>query len=188
MQVVDGDDLVLLDEAARERRPDEARAARDDDSLPRQSHAASLDGALRATLSSDARSRSSRARAVRARDMRVTPGRDVVDDRAACQLLGGLGESTARCRENAASATRRVAPSPVRPGRVRVSTPVRARLFAPVSPKAVCTEIYGGPQKARVVGTVAGKRVWATFTRANGCHIERWNRLVPWLLPHGGVT
>jgi hypothetical protein len=63
-----------------------------------------------------------------------------------------------------------------------------AKLFAAVPPNTVCTEIYGGPQKALVVGTVAGKRVWATFTRTNGCHIDRWNRLVPWLLPPGGVT
>ena len=62
------------------------------------------------------------------------------------------------------------------------------KLFAPVPPKTVCTEIYGGPQKARVRGVVAGKRVRTTFTRINGCEIARWNRLSPWLLPRGGVT
>jgi hypothetical protein len=62
------------------------------------------------------------------------------------------------------------------------------RLFAPVRPDAVCTEIYGGPQRARVTGLLAGKHVWATFTRTNGCNISRWNRLSPWLLPPGGVT
>lgn len=62
------------------------------------------------------------------------------------------------------------------------------RLFAPLPPGLVCTEIYGGPQLARVVGTVAGKRVWATFSRSNGCNISRWDRLSPWLLPPGGVT
>lgn len=61
-------------------------------------------------------------------------------------------------------------------------------LFAPVPKNVVCTEIYGGPQKARVIGTIAGKRVWATLTRENGCQIDRWNRLSPWLLPPGGVT
>ncbi len=40
-----------------------------------------------------------------------------------------------------------------------------AKLFAPLPQNAVCTEIYGGPQKARVVGVVDGKRVWSTFTR-----------------------
>lgn len=61
-------------------------------------------------------------------------------------------------------------------------------LFAPLPRDIVCTEIYGGPQKARVVGTVGGTRIWVTFTRQNGCHIDRWNRLSPWLLPPGGIT
>jgi len=62
------------------------------------------------------------------------------------------------------------------------------RLFAPLPKDIVCTEIYGGPQVARVVGFVQGKRIWATFSRVNGCHISRWDRLSPWLLPRGGVT
>jgi Subtilisin inhibitor-like len=60
-----------------------------------------------------------------------------------------------------------------------------AKLFAPVPRDAVCTEIYGGPQVARVVGRVGGKRVWVHVNRSNGCHIERWDRLAPWLLPSG---
>lgn len=63
-----------------------------------------------------------------------------------------------------------------------------AKLFAPIPPSAVCTQVYGGPQVARVVGTVGGVRVWATFSREDGCRIARWNRLSPWLLPPGGVT
>ena len=39
VEVVDGDDLVVVDEPPRERRPDEARAARDDDALSAQGHA-----------------------------------------------------------------------------------------------------------------------------------------------------
>ncbi len=42
VEVVERDDLVLVDEPARERRADEAGAARDDDALSAQSHAASL--------------------------------------------------------------------------------------------------------------------------------------------------
>jgi Subtilisin inhibitor-like len=61
-------------------------------------------------------------------------------------------------------------------------------LFTPISPRVACTEIYGGPQAARIVGTIKGKRVFASFGRANGCHISRWDRLVPWLLPAGGTT
>jgi len=62
------------------------------------------------------------------------------------------------------------------------------KLITPLPKDIVCTEIYGGPQKARVVGTLAGKRIWATFTRTNGCEIDRWSRVSPWLLPPGGVT
>ena len=62
-----------------------------------------------------------------------------------------------------------------------------AKLFAPLPQNAFCTEIYGGPQKARVVGTVNGRRVRATFTRTDGCEISRWQRISPWLVPAGGV-
>ena len=61
-------------------------------------------------------------------------------------------------------------------------------LFAPTPRNIACTEIYGGPQRARIVGTVSGRRVWATFTRTNGCEIARWQRISPWLVPPGGVT
>jgi hypothetical protein len=57
------------------------------------------------------------------------------------------------------------------------------KLFAPVPLMAICTEIYGGPELARVIGVLDGRRVWATFNLTNGCHIERWNRFSPWLLP-----
>lgn len=73
-----------------------------------------------------------------------------------------------------AVACRRLAASGIRP-------------FAPLSQGVACTEIYGGPQMARVVGTIAGRRVWASFIRQNGCHISRWDRVSPWLLPAGGV-
>jgi Subtilisin inhibitor-like len=83
------------------------------------------------------------------------------------------------------------------PARGTLPRPVRAcarlvaggaKLFAPLPKNVVCTEIYGGPQKARIVGTVEAKRVWATFARSNGCEIDRWQRLSPWLLPPGGIT
>jgi hypothetical protein len=66
-------------------------------------------------------------------------------------------------------------------------TDAGAKLFAPVPRDVACTEIYGGPQVARIVGAVKGDRVWATFNRTNGCHISRWDRISPWLLPAGGV-
>ncbi len=63
-----------------------------------------------------------------------------------------------------------------------------AKLFATTPPNVACTEIYGGPQRARIVGTVRGVRVWTMVTRVNGCEITRWQRLSPWLLPPGGAT
>jgi len=62
------------------------------------------------------------------------------------------------------------------------------KLFAPTPRNVACTEIYGGPQVATVVGTVQGRRVWARLSRTNGCEISRWDRLSPWLLPTGGAT
>ena len=62
------------------------------------------------------------------------------------------------------------------------------KLFAQVPRNSVCTEIYGGPQRARVVGAVKEQLVRATFSRTNGCEIARWQRISPWLVPPGGVT
>ena len=61
-------------------------------------------------------------------------------------------------------------------------------LFAPLPAKMVCTEIFGGPQRARVTGVLEGRRIWATFSRSDGCQIHRWARVSPWLLPPGGIT
>jgi hypothetical protein len=68
------------------------------------------------------------------------------------------------------------------PGTGAEPTPACARLdelarpFAPVPRGSACTEIYGGPQTARVTGTFKGRRIWVVFRRTNGCEIDRWNR------------
>jgi hypothetical protein len=54
--------------------------------------------------------------------------------------------------------------------------------FAPVPKDVACTEIYGGPQMAEVHGTFRGRRVDASFSRTNGCEIERWDK-VQFLFP-----
>jgi hypothetical protein len=41
-----------------------------------------------------------------------------------------------------------------------------------------CTEIYGGPQRATLTGTLRGKRISATFTRADGCAIAAYDALL----------
>ena len=43
-------------------------------------------------------------------------------------------------------------------------------------PGRVCTEIYGGPSRARVRGNVRGTGVNRRFDRANGCGIDDWQR------------
>ena len=47
----------------------------------------------------------------------------------------------------------------------------------PLPPDSVCTQIYGGPEEATVVGTLDGEQVNATFSRQNGCEIDRWMRM-----------
>jgi hypothetical protein len=50
------------------------------------------------------------------------------------------------------------------------------RALVPIPSDAVCTEVYGGPQRALVRGTFRGRRVWTRFARRDGCEIARWNR------------
>ncbi|MGO4614917.1 SSI family serine proteinase inhibitor [Nocardia sp. 2YAB30] len=51
--------------------------------------------------------------------------------------------------------------------------------FTPVPPAATCTQLDGGPATAHVVGTWLGQPLDTTFTRTDGCQIDRWERLVP---------
>jgi hypothetical protein len=53
--------------------------------------------------------------------------------------------------------------------------------IAPIDPQTPCTEIYGGPDEATLQGTIGGEPVDATFTRANGCEIDRFDRIAPLL-------
>ena len=52
--------------------------------------------------------------------------------------------------------------------------------FIPPPPHdQACVQIYGGPQTARVFGTLAGKKIDAKFNRTNGCETSRWDSLEP---------
>ncbi|MBC3194707.1 subtilase-type protease inhibitor [Pseudonocardia sp. C8] len=51
--------------------------------------------------------------------------------------------------------------------------------FDPVPPGTMCTEIYGGPETARVTGTWGDRPVDARFSRVDGCEIARWDALDP---------
>jgi aminoglycoside phosphotransferase (APT) family kinase protein len=48
--------------------------------------------------------------------------------------------------------------------------------FRPVPADAVCTQQYGGPSEAFVVGRFEGRRIWTRFNRRDGCHISRWQK------------
>ncbi len=48
-------------------------------------------------------------------------------------------------------------------------------------PGRMCSEIYGGPQQARITGTVAGTPVSIRVSRSDGCGIADWTTL-QWLL------
>jgi hypothetical protein len=44
-------------------------------------------------------------------------------------------------------------------------------------PDEVCTEIYGGPERMLVEGTLDGEPYTAEVTRSNGCQIARYDLL-----------
>jgi hypothetical protein len=50
-------------------------------------------------------------------------------------------------------------------------------LTQPADPTRPCTQIYGGPEIARVIGTVERQRVDREFTRADGCGIADWDKV-----------
>ena len=52
-----------------------------------------------------------------------------------------------------------------------------ADALAPLPPDLMCTQIYGGPEEAEITGTLDGEQVQASFSRQNGCEIDRWDRL-----------
>jgi hypothetical protein len=66
---------------------------------------------------------------------------------------------------------------------------VRTRLIGGAPADQVCTEIYGGPDIATIVGTHDGDTVNTTVDRSNGCGIDDWDRLLDGILPPAtGVT
>jgi hypothetical protein len=102
----------------------------------------------------------------------VDPGRD---DRPV--------ESTLTCDGGEAVASGAIADR----GEDRVCAHVRSvaeLLLGPPQSDAdrVCAAIYGGPQTARVTGTIGDRRIERSFSRENGCAIADWDRAVP-LLP-----
>jgi hypothetical protein len=52
-------------------------------------------------------------------------------------------------------------------------------------PHRACTQIYGGPERALVTGTIGSRRIHRGFSRTNGCGVSDWRRAMP-LLPRPG--
>jgi len=52
-----------------------------------------------------------------------------------------------------------------------------ARPFAPTPKNLICTDQFGGPQQALIVGRHEGNRVWTMVGMRNGCEIARAKRL-----------
>jgi Subtilisin inhibitor-like len=61
------------------------------------------------------------------------------------------------------------------PGAEEACAKLTAEALEPLPPDTVCTQIYGGPQKAHVRGRIDGTPVDARFSRTNGCEIHRWD-------------
>ena len=60
---------------------------------------------------------------------------------------------------------------------------VRDRLVNGIPSDQICTEIYGGPDIATIVGTHNGDAVNTSVDRSNGCGIDDWDRLLAGILP-----
>ncbi len=65
---------------------------------------------------------------------------------------------------------------------------IRTLLFDGLPADQMCTEIYGGPDEARIVGQIDGNDVDALITRTDGCEIDAWQSLVGLIPPAIGVT
>src|SRR5262245_61718226 len=53
--------------------------------------------------------------------------------------------------------------------------------LAPTPEGTACTQIFGGPETATIKGTIRGEEVDASFSRNDGCEIERWAKVEPLL-------
>jgi hypothetical protein len=58
--------------------------------------------------------------------------------------------------------------------------------FAPLAADLVCTEQFGGPQTAHVLGRWNGEAVDLELSLTDGCHISQWDALGPLLPPPAG--
>ena len=169
MEVVEGDHLVVGDELPRERRPDEAGAAGDQDPLAAQSHAASVPAYSGRTL----RRKSLVATAVAALGLLpATATAGIVELHIAYRATDAAPARALTLRCDPARGT------VAHPGAAcaRLHT-IGAGAFAPTPRGMLCAQLYGGEMTAVVTGTYDGRPVWVRLTRRDGCAVARWNRV-----------
>lgn len=83
---------------------------------------------------------------------------------------GNWSKATVRCRPTGGTH-----PKPVRACAALLDAGRGA--LAPVPADRLCTQQYGGPERARITGVWRGKPVDSRFNRTDGCQIARWNAL-----------
>jgi hypothetical protein len=64
----------------------------------------------------------------------------------------------------------------------RIAEHLERFLSSEPDPRRACTQIYGGPQTARVSGRIKGSDVDRRLSRTDGCRISDWERAAP-LIP-----
>lgn len=96
---------------------------------------------------------------------------------------GRVARARLRCTNGAATGTG-YARRPATARRLcRAARRLRDTLAEEPPKDRVCTEIYGGPQKATIRGTIGTATISRRFSRINGCAIADWDAVRPLLAP-----
>jgi hypothetical protein len=85
-------------------------------------------------------------------------------------------KATLRCRGSRAVARGYLSEVPAKA--CRQARALERFLLSTPDPNRICTDIFGGPQTAKVTGSVDGRRVQrSSFSRRNGCEIADWDTM-----------
>jgi hypothetical protein len=93
---------------------------------------------------------------------------------------GKVEEATLECNEQRADASGLSGRSPAE--LCQLARRLGSSLIKGSDPRQACTQIYGGPETARIRGTIDGRDVDRRLSRTDGCKIAEWDRVAP-LLP-----
>jgi len=105
----------------------------------------------------------------------TAPAYDVALNLSVTDAPGAPAQTaTLRCRDSQADAGGYLSPLPAQACR-QARDLARFLLSAP-DPDRICPEIFGGPQTAKVTGSIEGRLVQRAFSRHNGCAIADWDR------------